>query len=242
MFGRKKGNKLTEAEKAERDERKSKFEQTRDKFKLGPHHKMERFGVVTLVFSLCMSLVLGGAFLTFREKTKENLGNKVVYTSEFESSITSTMGEVVDVYRNEDGTKAYVLLKLEDAEETTLNANDYKVFISAFQDHLDKEPKGVFQVIGSTGYLGIELISNSGFANQVMDIWVRIGTDISGAKTEESDLYKIDKSFSDNDQFRILINPGATAVKYNEILDDNKATISDIYKHLVAVEDRKSVV
>lgn len=241
MFGRKKGSKLTEAEKAERDERRSKFQQTRDKFKLGPHHKMERFGVISLIFFLSFSIVLGGSFHAYREKTKTNLDGSVIYTDTFESSLTGISGKVAGVYGNKDGTKVYILLQLDDADDVTLNVNDYKVFISAFKDHLDKEPKGVFHVLGSTGYLGIELISNSGFDSQVMDVWVRIGRDISGSTVEESDLHKLDKSFTDNDQIRILINPGAKAVKYNSVFDNDKATIADIYKALVATQQEDDI-
>lgn len=241
MFGRKKDSKLTEAEKAERDERRSKFQQTRDKFKLGPHHKMERFGVITLIFFLSFSVVLGGSFHAYREKAKTNLNDSVVYTDTFESSLTGTSGKVAGVYGNKDGTKVYILLQLDDADDVTLNVNDYKVFISAFKDHLDKEPKGVFHVLGSTGYLGIELISNSGFDSQFMDVWIRIGRDISGSTADESDLHKVDKSFADNDQIRILINPGAKAVEYNPIFDDNKATIADIYKALVATQEEDTI-
>ena len=236
MLGKKKDRYLTEAEKAERDERKSKFAQTRDKFKLGSHHKMERFGVISLIFVISFSLVMGGAFHSYREKAKVTLDGKAIYTEQFETSITQVTGTVAGVYCNEDQTKVYVLLKYDDPGSVSLNVNDYKVFISAFKEHLAKEPKGVFHVIGSTGYLGIELISNGGFKSQVMDIWVRIGNNIRKASVEESDLHKIDKSFTENDQFRVLINPGAKEVKHAEVLDNDNATIADIYKALVAVD------
>lgn len=241
MFGRKKDSKLTEAEKAERDERKSKFQQTRDKFKLGPHHKMERFGVISLIFCLSFSIVLGGSFHSYREKAKANLDTSVISTASFETSLTGITGQVVDVYKNKDETKVYVLLKLDDPDDVTLNVNDYRVFISAFRAHLNKTPKGVFHVLGSTGYLGIELISNSGFDSQMMDIWLRIGKDLNGTKVEESELHKVDASFTKNDQARILINPGAKAVKYNAVLDNNEATISDIYKALVSTSEEEAV-
>ena len=236
MFGRKKDRNLTEAEKAERDERKSKLAQTRDKFKLGPHHKMERFGVISLIFVLSFSLVMGGAFHTYREKAKVTLDGKAIYTTEFESSITQTRGTVDGVYGNEDGTKVYILLHYDDSSSVSLNVNDYKVFISAFKERLEKEPKGVFHVIGSTGYLGIELISNGGFKSQVMDIWVRIGNNLSKSAEKESNLHNVDKSFTENDQFRILLNPGAQEVKHAAVLDDDNATIADIYKALVATQ------
>lgn len=241
MFGRKKDRKLTEAEKAERDERRSKFQQTRDKFKLGPHHKMERFGVISLVFCLCFVFVLGGSFHAFRDQAKTNIDGSVVYNPEFESSITGIRGTVEGVYCNEDRTKVYILIHLDDADDVTLNVNDYKVFISAFKDHLDKEPKGVFHVLGSTGYLGIELISNGGFKSQFLDIWVRIGRDISGSTVEESDLHKLDKSFEENDQIRLLINAGSKNIEHRAVLDNNKATISDIYKSLVASTDEELI-
>ena len=88
MFGRKKGRNLTEAEKAERDERKSKFEETRDKFKLGPHHKMERFGVVSFVFFFCLMFVLGGSFYSFREQSKVNLNDQAMYTDSFSTTLS----------------------------------------------------------------------------------------------------------------------------------------------------------
>ena len=182
MFGRKKGRNLTEAEKAERDERKSKFEKTRDKFKLGPHHKMERFGVVTLVFFLCVAFVLGGSFYQFREQSKINLNDQAIYTTTFRTSLSQTQGEVVGVYGNKDNTKVYVLMKFSDSSSVTLNADNYKVFISAYQARLKREPKGVFQVLGSTGYIGVELISNGGFDSQVMDMWLRIGDNIRKTK------------------------------------------------------------
>ena len=241
MFGRKKGRNLTEAEKAERDERKSKFEKTRDRFKLGPHHKMERFGVVTLVFFLCVMFVLGGSFYQFREKSKVNLNDQALYTTTFKTSLSQTQGEVVGVYGNKDNTKVYVLMKFSDSSNVTLNADNYKVFISAYQARLKREPKGVFQVLGSTGYIGVELISNGGFDSQVMDMWLRIGDNIRKTKYEESELHKIDKSFNEYDQTRILLNPGAKGVKYAPVLDDNSATIADIYKAIVATDQETAI-
>lgn len=241
MFGRKKGRNLTEAEKAERDERKSKFEKTRDKFKLGPHHKMERFGVVTLVFFLCVAFVLGGSFYQFREQSKVNLDDQALYTTTFRTSLSQTQGEVVGVYGNKDNTKVYVLMKFSDSSSVTLNADNYKVFISAYQARLKREPKGVFQVLGSTGYIGVELISNGGFDSQVMDMWLRIGDNIRKTKYEESELHKIDKSFNEYDQTRILLNPGAKGVKYAPVLDNNSATIADIYKAIVATDQENAI-
>lgn len=241
MFGRKKGRNLTEAEKAERDERKSKFEKTRDKFKLGPHHKMERFGVVTLVFFLCVAFVLGGSFYQFREQSKVNLDDQALYTTTFRTSLSQTQGEVVGVYGNKDNTKVYVLMKFSDSSSVTLNADNYKVFISAYQARLKREPKGVFQVLGSTGYIGVELISNGGFDSQVMDMWLRIGDNIRKTKYEESELHKIDKSFNEYDQTRILLNPGAKGVEYAPVLDDNNATIADIYKAIVATDQENTI-
>ena len=241
MFGRKKGRNLTEAEKAERDERKSKFEKTRDKFKLGPHHKMERFGVVTLVFFLCVAFVLGGSFYQFREQSKINLNDQAIYTTTFRTSLSQTQGEVVGVYGNKDNTKVYVLMKFSDSSSVTLNADNYKVFISAYQARLKREPKGVFQVLGSTGYIGVELISNGGFDSQVMDMWLRIGDNIRKTKYEESELHKIDKSFNEYDQTRILLNPGAKGVKYAPVLDNNSATIADIYKAIVATDQENAI-
>ena len=241
MFGRKKGRNLTEAEKAERDERKSKFEKTRDKFKLGPHHKMERFGVVTLVFFLCVAFVLGGSFYQFREQSKINLNDQALYTTTFRTSLSQTQGEVVGVYGNKDNTKVYVLMKFSDSSSVTLNADNYKVFISAYQARLKREPKGVFQVLGSTGYIGVELISNGGFDSQVMDMWLRIGDNIRKTKYEESELHKIDKSFNEYDQTRILLNPGAKGVKYAPVLDNNSATIADIYKAIVATDQENTI-
>ena len=241
MFGRKKGRNLTEAEKAERDERKSKFEKTRDRFKLGPHHKMERFGVVTLVFFLCVAFVLGGSFYQFREQSKINLNDQAIYTTTFRTSLSQTQGEVVGVYGNKDNTKVYVLMKFSDSSSVTLNADNYKVFISAYQARLKREPKGVFQVLGSTGYIGVELISNGGFDSQVMDMWLRIGDNIRKTKYEESELHKIDKSFNEYDQTRILLNPGAKGVKYAPVLDNNSATIADIYKAIVATDQENTI-
>lgn len=241
MFGRKKDRNLTEAEKAERDERQSKFEKTRDKFKLGPHHKMERFGVISFVFFFCVLFVLGGSFYTFREQSQVNLDGSAIYTESFSSSLSQTSGTVAGIYGNKDKTKVYVLLKFTDSSGVTLNADNYKVFISAYQDRLRREPKGVFQVLGSSGYVGVELISNGGFDSQVMDMWIRIGENIKKAKYEESELHKLDSTFRDYDQIRVLLNPGAKSVEYAPVLDDNSATIADIYKALVASDTEKSL-
>ena len=241
MFGRKKGRNLTEAEKAERDERKSKFEETRDKFKLGPHHKMERFGVVSFVFFFCLMFVLGGSFYSFREQSKVNLNDQAMYTDSFSTTLSQTSGKIVGIYGNKDQTKVYVLMKFDDPSSVTLNADNYKVFISAYQARLKREPKGVFHVIGSTGYVGVELISNGGFDSQVMDMWLRIGDNINKTKVEESDLHKIDKSFSEYDQTRILFNPGAKGVEYVPVLDNNSATIADIYKAIVATDSETEI-
>ena len=80
-----------------------------------------------------------------------------------------------------------------------------------------------------------------GFDSQVMDMWLRIGDNIRKTKYEESELHKIDKSFNEYDQTRILLNPGAKGVKYAPVLDNNSATIADIYKAIVATDQENAI-
>lgn len=212
-----------------------KFRNFKNKFRLGSHYKMERFGIISILFFVSFCAIMGGSIHVYMKKTILYKSTTALYNNEFSSSLTQSSGTVEGVYVNKNKTRGFVLFKYEDPNKQSLNPDDYKVFLSAKGEHLECKPKGSLQMFGQTGYFGVEIIASEGISNQILDLTFRLKKNISSdIKDFSGDEEDMDATFSKYDQFRVYVNVGAEKAKYAKVLDNLESSPSDIFKELTS--------
>lgn len=219
------------------DEEDKKKHQRRDflnKYKLGNHHKIERFGMTVISGLVVLFLISGFSFI--RNTSKQNVQATVTakYTTDITYSLSQNKGVVDRVVRSEDGKSAYLLLKMEDVSNMSLDASTYTVYLTSTKGDLAFSPAGSFFIFGSTGYMGVMLHDDAGIPNQILDVTIRANVDVrseAGSNTISDD---VDGSFSKYDQARIYVNFGAEEAEVNKSLNDNDIEPSDLYYELVS--------
>lgn len=225
----------TEDENQESLKKASKWNEFQGRFKLGPHHKMERMAIMTGVLVTTLVFSTGVSFMVQQEHNHIQLTGKAVYTTQLSFSKSDHTGKVSNVYRSSDGKSAYILFKMDSVDDMSLDANNYKVFVSAFQDRLKFKPTGSFFIFGSTGYMGVELHDERGIPKQVLDITIRSTKDIrEDASVAPSSGDNSDASFSKFDQARIYANPGGDKANVIKELNDSNVTSKDLYMTMIA--------
>lgn len=205
------------------------------KLKLDSHHKMERFGVIFICILLSFAVICTTIFLKKMEDDKVTLGSQVMYSTSFSSSRTATTGSVSQIYCSDDRTKCFVLLKFDDVKNISLNAENYRVFVTGTDlaqrnQQLLSAPSGGIYIFGSTGYMGIYLVESRGFPEQILDVIVRMSSELSVVDDEALDeAVFTDGSFKKYDQFRIYFNPGASAYTTIPCLNEGQVDIFNLY-------------
>lgn len=197
------------------------------------HYKMERFGVTFVTLLCCLTVLLGTILHRKAELDKQTLGNNVVYTTQFQTSLSSNTGRVVGIYCDDARTQAFVLMKFEDMTTVVSDANQYELFLTGVNLNKDKEtllcaPAASIFMFGSTGYMGVYLVDSSGFPSQILDLTVRCRT-LAAPLKGDVPAYE-DPSFSKYDQFRIYFNPGAADYTPATFLNERKLDAYEIYQ------------
>lgn len=210
------------------------------------HYAMERFGVLFISLSMCMVILLISIKIKVHNDNKQTLSEQVIYTTYVETSLTGQTGQVKGIYHNTDKTKCFVLLHFDDMSSLSINAEYYQMFVTGFstsqeQEALKKTPSGCIYVFGTTGYMGIYLISSGGFEEQILGVTVRcnktlVNTTISNA----SSLY-MDSSFDSYDQFRFYFNPGGSQTTTAKCLDKERFDTFELYEELVMKPQEKAI-
>lgn len=215
------------------------------KLKLGSHFAMERFAVMVGVFVVTGALILGIGGFRAHQANQIQVGTTAVYQSEFTTSKTQVPGEVVDVFASADRTRAFVLMKFDDISKVSTNADTYQAFItgvspSGGSEKLNGRPSGSVYVFGNTGYMGVYMVDSAGFDQQIVSLTMRANSElvVPGTQPEAVDG---DASFVKNDQWRVLVNPGAEGVKTSEALADTDMDASKLYNETVVVPQEQEL-
>lgn len=217
----------------------------RDRFKLGPHHKMERFIAtvgVTMTFLLLFTVV---AFANHRTDVKEMNTTQALFTQNFSFSLSGESGTVEGIYGNKDRTDVSTLIKLSNPGEMSMNADNYQLFITG-QNKMKQEPKVTFALFGSTGYGMVRFQHDEPIEQNILEVTIRSNENLSGRDSENTEFTTDvdddrDNSYSQHDQARIYINPGAEGV---EVFDGYKSGEDDpvkLYMMLVADAQDKEI-
>lgn len=210
------------------------------------HYAMERFGVLFISLSLCMTFLLISIGIKVHNDNKQTLSEQVMYTTSVETSLTGQIGQIKGVYHNIDRTKCFILLQFKDMSAMSINAEYYQMFVTAFstsqeQQVLKKKPNGCIYVFGSTGYMGIYLTSAGGFEKQILGVTVRCNKTIVNTTISDASSTYMDTSFDSYDQFRFYLNPGGTDTITATSLDKDRFDTFELYEELVTKPQEKEI-
>lgn len=212
------------------------IELIRDKLKLGSHYKMERFtgGLgLTLSFLMLFSIL---SFVTHRADVVKHVSAQAVYTEDFNFSLTNEKMYVEGVFGNKDKTDVMVLLRMQNPEAMSSDAKNYELFITGEKKELSYQPNVSFSLFGSTGYGIIRFQSEEPIPKEIADITIRSNAELSAEDGSGSsgDEDSTDGSFSDYDQGKLYVNPGADDVKTLDWLKTGEKDPTKLYTALVA--------
>lgn len=214
----------------------------RDRLKLGPHHKMERFIVLvgsTSVFLLLFSII---GFFHYYNKQSDFRASQAYFNESFRFSLSGQSADVLGVYGDKNKQDVMVLFKFENPSEMSANAKNYELFITGEDGKLKYKPKVTFNLFGSTGYGMIRFQHNEPLRNEVLDVVIRSNSDITLDDNRGSrEDYEGDKSFSKYDQARLYVNVGAKNVKTLSSLSLNETDVKKLYTALVGDERDKEI-
>lgn len=184
--------------------------QVRDRFKMGPHHKMERFGIILGTTVVGLVLVTGLSYSNYHHDMTNVETATALLSTDFTFSKTNQTGTVEGVFGDATKKDVFVLFKLSDPKSMSTAAKNYQVFITGEKENLDPElvPTGSFALFGSTGYGFIRFEDKRGLENGTLRVTIRANAKLAaeaGAPTVEGDA--TDAKF---DQATFFVNPGAT--------------------------------
>lgn len=188
------------------------------RFKLDSHHAIERFGVFFGIFAVMGLVVVAGSGAAAFKAGSDAVSHTALYNTEFTSSKTQLKGTVDGVYTNHTGNRALVMMHFPASAAISYNAADYQAFLLGTNDKLQTEKvstsgiRGTFHVFGSTGYVGVLLDADRPFDRQVLNLTVRANAELTYDERHQSrdDQVVGDSSFKKYDQWRVIINPGAS--------------------------------
>ena len=214
------------------------------KFKMGKHNVIERQLVILGVSVVLIVSGLGISGSGMIQKNNKTLSSKAIYTQQSEYSKNSAVkAKVVSVNRSKDGKTAYLLFYFENASDVSQDARNYKVFLSAYQQHLKSTPVGNMFVFGSTGYMGVRIHDEAGIPNQILDITIRSEKDLSVTKQENDSISMENgygESFKKYNQIRFYANFGAKKATIVDLSSD--ASPEEMYYTLVGRDEDEKLI
>lgn len=213
------------------------LQQLTRKLKLDRHHKMERFGVLFIVFCLLFTGIFSCSYYIKYKNSQVQLTSQALYTSKTKWSVSGKDVKIEEIYRNKNSTKAFIVYNVGSMDDLSASANDYRVFIGSNSGKITHALTGAIYVFSDTGYIGVELNDTLGFEKILSTIILR-------SRVQISDIGQSSKSADDKyNQVTIEANlSGSDAVVAN-VLDKENVTINDLYAECVAAkqyEDMKA--
>lgn len=205
----------------------------RDRLKLGPHYRMERFSALlgaTLAFLLLFTVI---SFASYRSSVSSQSSSQAIYNKDFTFSKSGQMMHVDGVYGNKAKTDVMILLRMDDPKSMSTDAKNYRLFITGENGSLSYQPKVSFSLFGSTGYGIIRFRSSEPMRQEIMNITIRANAQIADTASSD-DGSQTDASFKKYDQGTLYVNPGADKVKTLTHYKTGETNPSKLYVALVA--------
>ena len=209
------------------------------KTKKTDHWALERFTIGFVVLSALMVIVLIYSFCMYTVAQANIISNKSMYSTTFTLSKTQTTGSVQGVYTGKDHKKAFVLLKFDNVDSMSTDANNYQAFLTGADvdqnsTYIQSAPAGSIYVFGTTGYMGVYLANNEGFPQQILDLTIRANKQLVDNQDSATMGQNQDESFAKYDQFKIYFNPaGADAKKIKCLNGSQIPSKLDLFKQTV---------
>lgn len=181
----------------------------RDRFKMGSHHKMERFGILLGATVVGLVLVTGASYSNYHAKMTNVETTTALVSTDFSFSKTGQGGKVVGVFGDEGHKDVFVLFQLDDPKSMSTAAKNYQVFITGEKENLEPEmiPTGEFALFGSTGYGYIRFEDKQGLENGALRVTIRANEKLAADNGPATETF--DASDAKYDQGTFLVNPGA---------------------------------
>jgi hypothetical protein len=218
------------------------------RYKLDSHHAIERFGIFFGVVVLSFVVIFSASGVSAFANNQEALSSKALYTPTFRTSKTDLSGDVPGVFVNADRTRAMVLMHFKDTTKVSVNAQDYRGFLTGSstglnQESLQTKVAGSVYVFGSTGYMGVMLDSDKPFTPQIMNLTMRANSELvykAADGTTNTDL-PADGSFQKFDQWRVFFNPAGSAATVSAALSASKVDVGAIFNEVVVAAQEKTI-
>jgi hypothetical protein len=219
------------------------------RLRLGPHHAIERFGVLFGVVVITFVLIFSSASVSAISNQAERMDETTLYTPTFNTSKTQLGGDVTGIFVNTDRTRAMVLMQFDDPSSVSANAEKYQAFLTGSTPGQVDEPlrskvSGEIVVFGSTGYLAMVLDSDEPFQQQILNLTMRANSELvylpSESRKVREDL-EGQQTFSEFDQWRLFFNPGASGATTTEALDSEQFDAGAVYAALVVAPEEDEI-
>lgn len=226
-----------------------KMKATRDKLKLGQHHKMERFTILTggaFVFLFLFTIM---AFVSHRSDVENLESSQAAFTETFAYSLSGQQGQLRGVYGDESKTDVMVLFQMDDPTAMSANADNYELFVTkdGRQSLAPDYPLDVeFSLFGSTGYglVRFQSTNDAPIESQTLNVTIRANASLAaeGDGAVETEEGVVDESFNDFDQASMIVNPGSVNIEPIEGLATGEDDPTKLYIPLVAEEQEAAIL
>ncbi|MEO3931455.1 hypothetical protein WMO79_01390 [Micrococcaceae bacterium Sec7.4] len=218
------------------------------RFKLDSHHAIERFGIFFGAIVVSFVVIFSATGVSAYANNQEALSSKALYTPTFTTSKTGIGGEVPGVFVNAARTRAMVLMHFKDTTKVSVNAQDYRGFLTGSsrglnQESLQTKVSGSVILFGSTGYMGVMLDSDKPFDPQIINLTMRSNTELvykDGGASADKDL-PADGSFQKFDQWRVFFNPGGSEATVSPALGSAKVDVGAVFNEVVVAAQEKTI-
>lgn len=213
-------------------------------------HRIEAFGYILTVCLILMTIDVGLIVHTKSESDIKYEEGHGVYVKNFTSSLSAQEGEIAKMYRSTDGKKVAIMLRFKNISKVVTDASKYKIFYkgyniskSGYASKTKSHPSGGYVVFKQSGISMIYLYSDTGFAPQAVEIVVRCD-DVLSTMNKDSEktqqLAKVDSSYAQYDQFRIVVNPAGKDLEVSSALDEPTFNAENLYRDaFVSAEEKK---
>lgn len=207
-----------------------KMARMRDRFKLGPHHRMERFSLLAIITASFLSIFIITSGITAFTKYQKVGQLSAVLTDSASYSISGATYQILGLYGSPEKGDVYTLLKTDDIDKLSTSSDKYNLFIrTSKSDSFDtKGLKASFVVFGSTGYAAVRLQASEPIQKQPINITIRSNADVTIGEAEPTAEFA-DESFKDYDQVSFDINPGAEGVTALEHVKPHQTDYTNFY-------------
>lgn len=209
----------------------------------GPHYKMERFCATFLAFTIALGGIFGISLKIHQDHKRLTLGTQAKYTSEAQFSLSQDTVEVVNIYRDTNFTKAFVLLKVGSMANLSTDAKDYKVFMTSYEKNnpLTCNPTAAIYMFGNTGYIGLYFADDAGFQPALYDIVVRNTKMLVQGDRNAAAYYFKDESYVNHNQMHLYANFAGSDALIAKFLDKPDPKVRDIYVELISEQSADMV-